>query len=288
LKDLSILIPDPHFFFRLGKIATIPNAIALFGLLLFFTLHRFRFASAFLLSILACWAIALTLGLTPWKGIAALPPSPLPSLLQLNLIGALHPSLWGILISIILINIIDSTASLSALSRMAHAVDERGRIKNIDRILIPDGTGSMLSALLGTTTLSYFLESSSGIKAGGRTGLTALVAALCSLICLFFYPLISSIPLYASTPALIAIGCFMAQEVKRIPWQDWTDYLPALLTLVSIPLTFNIYRGFAIGFISFALLKALTGQWKKVHPICWCLALIFALHLAWAISTNHL
>ena len=275
LKDLGILIPGS---LQIGPIATLPNGIVLFGLLLFWLLHYFRIASAFLLSILACWGLALCFGLTHWRGIAALPPSLSPSFLQIDFLGPFHPSLWTVFISVFLINLIDSTASLSSLARIAHAIDDKGHIKNLNRLLIPDGCGSILSALLGTTTLAFFLESSSGIKAGGRTGMTAFVAALCTLICLFFYPIISSIPLFASTPALIAIGGFMALEIKEIDWRDWTNFLPALLTFLTIPATFNVYEGFAIGFISFAALKAITGQWKKIHPICWGLAIIFFLH----------
>jgi AGZA family xanthine/uracil permease-like MFS transporter len=287
LKDLSILIPDPVLFYRFGPLVTLPNGIALFGLILFFLLHYFRISSAFLVSILASWAAALAFGLAPWKGFAAPPPSPLPSLLQLDLLGSLHPSLWGILVSVILISLFDSTASLTALAKLAHATDEKGRIKNIDRIVIPDGVGTMLSACFGATNLSFFLESSSGIKAGGRTGATASVAALCSLVCLFLYPLVSSIPLFASTPALIAIGVFMARISKEIAWRDWTEAIPALLTLLTIPLTFSIYKGFAFGFIAYIFLKTLSGRWKQIHWISWILGLIFFSHLCWSLATGH-
>ena len=283
LKNLSILIPDPRTFFLLGEILTLPNGIALFGLLLFFLLHHFRISSAFLVSILACWAIAFIAGLAPWKGLIATPPSLLPTLFQLDFLAPLHPAMGSILLSVILISLFDSSASLTALAKLAHAYDDRGRIKNVDRIVLADGIGSMIASLLGSTNLSFFLESSSGIKAGGRTGTTALVAALCSLVCLFFYPLISSIPLFASTPALIAIGFFMARVAKEVGWSDWTEAIPALFTLLTIPLTFSIYKGFAFGFIAYALLKTLSGRWKKVDPVCWGLTLIFILHLGWTL-----
>jgi AGZA family xanthine/uracil permease-like MFS transporter len=136
----------------------------------------------------------------------------------------------------------------------------------------------MLSALLGATSLSFTLESSSGIKAGGKTGSTAIVAALACFSALFFFPLISSIPLFATTPALIAIGLFMTLEIKHIRWKDWSESIPAALTVGTIPVTFSIYEGFALGFVSYALIKAVTGKFKEVHPLCWGVALLFAVH----------
>ncbi len=180
----------------------------------------------------------------------------------------------------ILICLFDTSASLTVLSKLAHKIDGKGQIKNIDRIVIPDGPGSMLAALLGTGTLTFTLESTAGIKAGGRTRTTALTAAACCLVGLFFYPLISSIPLLATTPVIIAIGIFMALEIRTIRWTSYTEAIPAMITLFTIPITFSIYLGFAFGFVSFCLLKALKGEGKEVHPVCWALALIFAAHLS--------
>jgi len=278
LKDLGIFQ---------GHIFNIPNTIALFGLILFFTLNHYRITASFVIAILACWIIAIPFGYVPWNGLAALPPSISPTFLQLDLWTPLQFEWLGTILSIVLINLFDTSAGLTALAKLAHKVTEHGRIKNIDRIVIPDGPGSMLSALLGTGTLTFTLESSSGIKAGGRTGVTAITAALCCLVGLFFYPLISSIPIFATAPVLIAIGIFKAGEIKAIRWKDLSDSIPAILTLVTIPLTFSIYRGFAFGFVSFTLIKAIKGQWKQVHPVCWALAVIFAAHLSWALATNH-
>ncbi len=278
LKDLGI--------FK-GEILTIANGIALSGLILFFTLNHFQIASSFLITILFCWAAAIPFGFVTWQGLAALPSSLGPTFFQLDLLTPLEPQWLGLVLSVILICLFDTSASLTALAKLAHKVDERGHIKNIDRIVISDGLGNMAAALLGTGTLAFTLESSSGIKAGGRSGWTAITAALCCLIALFLYPLISSIPLFATVPVLIAIGIFMAMEVKGIRWKDYSESVPALITLVTIPATFSIYQGFAYGFVSYTLLKAVRGKWKDVHPVCWALALIFAAHLSWALATNH-
>ena len=216
--------------------------------------------------------------MSQWNGAAALPPNLSPTFLQLDLAASIHPKLWGTLLTIVLLCLIDSSISLSILARLSDRISPKGHISNIDRIVIPDGVGSALAGLLGTGSLSFLLESSSGLKAGGRTKITAITAALCSLSCLFLYPLISSIPLFATAPALIAIGTFMAFDIKLIPWKKWTESIPALITLLSIPLTFNVYQGFALGFISYVLIKASTGRLKEIDPICWALSAVFAIH----------
>lgn len=279
LKDLGL----PH-----QPFLTIPNGIVLFGLVLFFTLYHFKVGAAFLIAILACWILAIPFGLAHWHGLAALPSSLTPTLLHLDLLSSLEFEWFGTLLSVILICLFDTSASLTVLSKLAHKVDQNGHIKKIDRIVIPDGPGTMLGALLGTGTLTFTLESSAGIKAGGRTKITSITAAICCLIGLFFYPLISSIPLFATTPAIIAIGIFMALEIKSIRWGKYTESVPAIITLFTIPITFSIYQGFAFGFVSYAILKAIKGEWKEVHPVCWTLAIIFAAHLSWALSTGHI
>ena len=156
LKDLSL--------FR-GEILTIPNGIVLFGLLLFFALYYFQISSAFLLSIVACWALAFPFGLAAWKGVAALPASLTPTFLQLDFWTPLHPQMWGTLLSVILINLFDTSASLSILAKLAHKLDEEGRIKNLDRIVIPDGVGNIFASFLSlplsrriSTCATQFLE----------------------------------------------------------------------------------------------------------------------------------
>ncbi len=266
---------------------SIPNSIAAFGLFLFFLLHKLRITASFLITIIACWIVSVPFGYVSWSGLAALPHSLSPTFLQLNLLTSLDFEWLGPLLSVILISLFDTSASITALAKLAHKTSPDGAIKKIDQIVIPDGVGSMFGALLGTGTLAFTLESSSGIKAGGRTGTTALVAAFCTLLVLFFYPLISSLPLFAVTPILIAIGLFMTQEVRSIQWKDPAQSIPSLVILLTIPFTFSIYLGFAYGFLSYTLIKGLKGEMNEIHPICWALALIFAAHLSWAFATHH-
>ncbi|MBU6383370.1 MAG: NCS2 family permease [Verrucomicrobia bacterium] len=277
LKDLGF--PHQHVF-------NVPIAIALSGLILFFILHYFQIRSAFLLAILASWLAAFLFGLAPFHGIVALPSSLSPTWFKLNFL--LNFEWFGTLLTVVLIALFDTSASLTVLSKLAHKLDDKGHIKQIDKILIPDGLGSVLAGLLGTGTLCFALESSAGIKAGGRHKWTAIIAALSCLIGLFFHPLIASIPSFATTPAILAIGIFMTMEIKHIKWKSITESIPAFIMIFTIPIAFSIYRGFAFGFVSYALLKGLRGEWKDVHPVCWSLAIIFAAHLSWALITHHM
>lgn len=274
LKDLGF----PH-------ILNVQGLIVLVGLTLFFVLEYFAIQGAFILTILASWILAAFFNLAHIDQLIALPPSLNPTFFKLNFLIGFDE--LNILVSIILIALFDTSASITVLSSLAHKVDKKGRIKNIDRILVPDGIGSMLAAVLGTGTLAYSLESIAGIKAGGRKKWTAITAAFCCLIGLFLYPLISSIPLFAITPVILAIGIFMIMEIKNIRWNSFAEAMPAVITLFTIPITFSIYQGFALGFVSYVLLKALKGELKEVHPISWTIAIIFAAHLSWALATNH-
>ncbi|MDE3046167.1 MAG: NCS2 family permease [Verrucomicrobiota bacterium] len=277
LKNLGLLSPEPAL--HLDHALTPATGIVAFGLLFLWLLQRRHVSSAFLFSILACWLFGLLLGLTSWKGFAAWPPSPAPSFLQLDLLAPLHPKLWTVLLSVLLISLFDSSGSLTALSRLANKIDKQGHIERLDRIVIPDGLGSMFASLLGATSQTFTLESSSGIQVGGRHGLTAIVAACACLLGLFFVPLLSSIPFFATAPALITIGFSMLLTAKEITWRNWTEALPAFITLATIPLTFSIYNGFAYGFISYAVVKTISGRYREVHTITWILALLFTAHL---------
>ena len=270
-----------------GNIFNFPNAIVLLGLVVFFILFYFRISASFLLTILFCWCLAIPFGFIQYKGLVAWPTSLAPTFLELDFLGSLHFEWLGTLLSVTLICLFDTSVAISVLAKLSHRVDNRGHVKQIDRIVIPDGPCSMLAAVLGTGTLTFAIESTAGINVGGRTRITAITAALCCVVALFFYPLLSGIPLFVTTPVLIAIGALMTREIRVIRWRYLTESIPALIILFTIPLTFSIYLGFALGFVAHAFIKAVRGEWKDVHPVCWTLAAIFTVHFIWAMAIGH-
>lgn len=268
-------------------IINIQNAIVLFGLIFFFILFYLRIKASFILTILFTWVIAIPFGFIEYKGIIAWPASLAPTFLQLDFLTSLNPEWLGTLLSVSLICLFDTSAAIAVLAKLSHRIDNHGKIKNIDRIVIPDGPSSMFAALLGTGSLTFALESTAGINIGGRSKGTAITAAICCLFTLFFIPILSSIPLFVAIPPLMAIGILMTREIRVIRWRYLTESLPSLIILFTIPLSFSIYRGFALGFVSHAFIKGVKREWRDVHPVCWVLSIIFAAHFVWALATDH-
>ena len=158
-------------------------------------------------------------------------------------------------------------------------VKPNGEIENIDRALTTDAVGTICSSVFGTSTVTTYIESAAGIAAGGKTGLTAVTVAVLFLISLLFAPLIGLVPGFATAPPLILVGALMMSEVGKINFQDFTDALPAFLTIIMMPLTSSIANGFAFGFISFAFIKTLGGKWREVSPIMWLVSIAFLINL---------
>ena len=152
-----------------------------------------------------------------------------------------------------------------------------GKLPRAEKALMSDSIGTVLGSLLGTSTVTTYIESASGIAVGGRTGFVSIIVALLFLLALFFYPIVSAIPAYATAPALVIVGALMMNCVKNINWDDVSEAIPAFITLITIPLTYSIATGLALGFITYPILKVFSGKAKEVHWIVYILAVVFAL-----------
>jgi len=279
LKEIG-LIDTSRLFISFGHVNYLECSLLALGVFIALILMRLKIKGAFIVAILSIWALALTLGIVPWQGIVSLPPSLLPTL------GAFDfSSIWSIqylqiFFSLFLVALFDSCAGLLVLARQAGLTDPAGKIMRAQRALLPDALGSLLASFLGSATLAIHLESASGIKAGGRTGLTALVVSFLFVLCLFFYPLISSIPHFASAPVLMILGGIMLREALDIPWKDLSESIPAVLATVTMPLTMSIYNGFLVGFLAYPIAKTVFGKAKDVPALLWVFFLAFALQLS--------
>ena len=152
-----------------------------------------------------------------------------------------------------------------------------GKLPRAEKALMSDSIGTVLGSLLGTSTVTTYIESASGIAVGGRTGFVSIIVALLFLLALFFYPIVSAIPAYATAPALVIVGALMMNCVKNINWDDVSEAIPAFITIITIPLTYSIATGLALGFITYPILKVFSGKAKEVHWIVYILAVVFAL-----------
>lgn len=278
LKQLGI-IQIYNGVYAMGTLGGMGQILALAGLALFIVLHWKKLPGSCLAPVIFCWIAALLLGVAKWQGLFSLPPSLQPTFAKLNFSSILQLQNWGVFFSILLISIFDAGATLTALARQLGWIKKDGTIHHLNKAVIPDGAGSMLSAVLGATSCSIYAESSIGIHAKGRTKITGCTIGVCCLFALFLYPALSSIPLFATAPILVGIGGCLAMHLRWIEWKKPEEAISFLATALAMPIFFSIYWGFALGFISYVLLKTITGKAKEIHPIVWALAAIFSIHL---------
>jgi len=287
LQKSDVIIGDPDTLVRLGPMDTAPPLLALGGFLLIAILEARRVRGAILIGILVVTGCAWALGLVQWQGLLALPPSLAPTFLQLDLAGLLHweeGAAWSVLLQVVLVfvlvEVFDATGTLYGVASRAGLLNLPDAKKRFGRALLADSSAIVAGSLLGTSSTTAFAESASGVEAGGRTGLTALVVAALFLAALLFSPLASMVPPYATAPALLYVAGLMLRELVEIEWSDLTEAVPAALCALAMPFTYSIANGLAFGFIAYAVLKAGTGKWRQVHPAVWLVAVLFALRYA--------
>lgn len=284
LQKSGVIVANPDTLVTLGRLDTAPPLLALGGFLLIAVLEARKVRGAILIGILAVTAVAWALGDVAFKGIVSLPPSLAPTLLKLDLPGLLHHddgAPWAVLLQVILVfvlvEVFDATGTLYGVASRAGLLTLADGQKRFGRALLADSSAIVAGSLLGTSSTTAYAESASGVQAGGRTGLTALVVAALFLLALLFSPLAAMVPGYATAPALLFVAGLMLRELVDVEWSDLTESVPAALCALAMPFTYSIANGLAFGFIAYAVLKAGTGRWRDVHPAVWVVAALFVL-----------
>lgn len=280
LKGAGIVVDHPATLVGLGKMGAPGVLLACLGFVLIIALDYRKVPGAIMIAILAITVIAIVTGLSKFNGIASAPPSLAPTFLQMDIMGALSVGLISIVFAFFMVDLFDNTGTLISVAPAAGMMDKEGKLKRIGPAFITDSLATMVGAALGTSTVTSYIESASGIRAGGRTGLTAVVVAILFLLSIFLSPLATSIPAFATAPALMFVACVMAAGMTRVDWDDVTEYAPAVVTMIAMPLTFSIATGIALGFISYTVAKVLAGRTKDVHPVMFILAALFVIKLA--------
>lgn len=248
----------------------------LLGLVLIVICDRKRIPGALLIGIFTMTGLGIALGLSQFRGICAMPPSLMPTWLALDLKGILHLSLWVAILTFFFVALIDSTATLVGLAHLAGFINkENDDIPRINRVLMSDSLATIAGSLLGTSTIASYIESAAGIRAGGRTGLTSVVVGLLFLLSLLLSPLADTIPAYATAPALFFVAILMFRGIRYLDWHDVSEWLPSLITVFAIPLTFSIAKGVSLGFISYIIIKLLFGKAKSLNTPIVLLGIIF-------------
>ena len=255
--------------------------LAALGFLLIAALSVRNVPGAIIIGVLSVTLIALSLGLVEYKGVLAYPPDVSSTFLQLDIIGALDIAMVSVIASFLFVNLFDTAGTLLGVASRANLLDTAGEVKNLDKALKADSSSSIFGAFFGCAPVTSYVESSAGVEAGGRTGFTALVVGVFFVVAIFFSPLASMVPAYATSGALIYVAILMLGGMEKLDWADASELLPALIIIVMIPLTFSIANGIALGFLSYIILKLASGQAKSISTGAWFLSVIFITKLAY-------
>ena len=285
LKGTGLIVENSATYVSLGHVTAPTTLLSLFGLLFTAALMARNVHGAILIGIFVTTILAMAFGMTPApQGFGDIISTSLPHMGatfgQLDLVGAWNYGLVSIIFTFTVVELFDNMGTLIGLTTKAKMVKPDGHIENIDKALTTDAVGTMVSAVFGTSTVTSYIESAAGIASGGRTGLTAVAAGLLFLTALLFTPLIGLVPAFATAPALILVGALLMSEVGKIDFSDFTNALPAFLTIIMMPLTSSIANGFAFGFISYTVMKLFAGQYKKISWIMYLVSIAFLINLA--------
>jgi len=277
LKTGGIIIQNEATFLSLGNFKDIETLLAALGFLLILVLAVRKVVGAIIIGVLAVTISGLLLDLIQFNGIVSSPPDLKPILLKLDILGAIDVAMISVIISFLFVNLFDTAGTLLGVASRANLIDDSGKIINLDKALKADSTASVAGSFLGCSPVTSYVESSAGVEAGGRTGLTAITIGMFFLIAIFFSPIASMVPSYATAGALIYVAILMLSGMERLDWSDNTELLPALIMIIMIPLTFSIANGIAIGFIAYVVLKIAARKILDISMGAWFLFLIFVL-----------
>jgi len=284
LKGTGLIVPDKATFIGLGHVTDPKTLLSLFGLVLTGALMARNVQGSILIGIVATTVLSMCLGYSPIPhGIGDIVSTSMPHMGatfgQLDIMGAWNYGIVSIIFTFTVVELFDNMGTLIGLTSKAKLVKPNGEIENLDRALTTDAVGTIFSSLFGTSTVTSYIESAAGIAAGGKTGLTAVTVSICFFIALLFAPLVGLVPGFATAPPLILVGALMMAEVGKINFQDFSDGLPAFLTIIMMPLTGSIANGFAFGFVSYAFMKTAVGKYKEVSWIMWLVSIAFVINL---------
>ena len=274
LKSAGIVATSPATYVTLGDLHTPQAVLAGLGFILIVAPDRLKVRGAILIGILAVTIASFFFADNKFGGIVSMPPSIEPTFLQLDIMGALSVGVVNVVLVFFLVELFDATGTLMGVARRAGLLVP-GKMDRMDKALLADSAAIFAGSLLGTSSTTAYIESASGVQAGGRTGLTALMVAALFLASLFIAPLAGSVPAYATAPALFYVACLMLRDLTELDWDESTEVVPAVITALAMPFTYSIANGLAFGFISYAALKLFTGKVKEVHWMVWLIAIIF-------------
>ncbi|EEB1956777.1 NCS2 family permease [Salmonella enterica] len=279
LKNAGVIVANPETLVSIGNLTSHSVLLGILGFFIIAILASRNIHAAVLVSIIVTTLLGWMLGDVHYNGIVSAPPSVSTVIGHVNLAGSLNLGLAGVIFSFMLVNLFDSSGTLIGVTDKAGLADEKGKFPRMKQALFVDSVSSVTGAFIGTSSVTAYIESSSGVSVGGRTGLTAVVVGLLFLLVIFLSPLAGMVPGYAAAGALIYVGVLMTSSLARVKWQDLTESVPAFITAVMMPFSFSITEGIALGFISYCVMKIGTGRLRDLSPCVVIVALLFVLKI---------
>lgn len=266
MENAGIAVDHPKTLLTLGVISSPEVLLSLLGFFIIVALDHFRIRGAIIISILSITVLAIIfhVGDAEFKGIVGEIPSIAPTLMQMDFQSLFTPALLSVIFVFFLVDLFDSTGTMIGVAHRAGLLNEKGELPRLNRALLADSSAIVAGSALGTSSVTAYVESAAGVAAGGKTGLTSIVVGLLFLAALWFSPLVGSVPKFATAPALIFVGILMMKSCLEINWNDLTEAAPAFFTITFMPFTYSIANGIAMGFISYAVVKALCGKAREV------------------------
>ena len=283
MRNAKLIVANSATFVGLGSFADKEVQTACFGLVLTLVLMSRRIHGAILLGILGSTVLGMLRGISSWPSALFSMPHPASTFLQLDFRGALHLGFLEILFAFLFVDLFDNVGTLVGVCEQAGFVKE-GRIPRVGRVLLADSVGTIFGSLTGTSTVTSYIESAAGVAAGARTGLSNIAVASLFLLAMFCAPLAAAIPVYATAPALILVGVLMSQSLAHVKWHDFSEALPAFITMLATPLAFSIATGLSLGLISYTVAKLAAGKFQQINTLVWILTVLFILRYVYLAS----
>jgi adenine/guanine/hypoxanthine permease len=280
MRNANLVVANPATFVSLGSFADHEAQLACVGLAIMLILMTRKIHGAILIGVFATTLIGILRGMGRWPAAIFSMPHPSSTWLQLDLRGALHLGLFEIIFVFLFVDLFDNVGTLVGVCEQGGFVKD-GKIPRVGRALVSDAVGTIFGSLTGTSTVTSYIESAAGVAAGAKTGLSNVFVAGLFLLAAFCAPLAAAIPGYATAPALILVGALMAESIGRVEWSEFSEAIPAFVTLVATPLTFSIATGLSLGLISYTLVKVAAGKFREVSPVIWILTALFIVRYAW-------
>ena len=277
LSSAGVVVHNDATLVDLGDITSGSALLALIGIILTAFMYARNVPGAILLGVLATMVIGIFMGETDFKGILSQPESISPIFCKFEFDKIFTIDMLVVVFTLLFIDMFDTVGTLVGVCTKANMVDEKGNINRLNQAFMADSIATTVGAILGTSTTTTYVESAAGVAQGGRSGLTAMVVALCFVVSLFFSPLFLSIPAAATAPALIIVGLLMLEPITKIPFDDFSESLPAFVCIVMMPLTYSISNGILLGMITYVLMNMMCGNFKKITPTMYILAILFIL-----------